>query len=71
MTGPDHYRAAAQAGEASVFAYQRWGVSGDNRDYKSAAWELGMAQLNAALALAAATADLLAADERAWQEAIL
>jgi len=57
MDGPSHYRAAEQAAEASVYAYQRWGESGDEGDFKAAMWEQGMAQLNAALAVAAATAD--------------
>ena len=67
MTGPEHYRAAENALDASVFAYQRWGESGDKDDLKSAMWEQGIAQVNATLALAAATADPYSR-ETSWAE---
>jgi len=69
MTGPEHFRAAEQAAEASVYAYQRWGESSDEGDFRAAMWEQGMAQLNATLALAAATADPFA-DQPQWAEVL-
>jgi hypothetical protein len=71
VNGPAHYRAAENAAEASAWAYQRWGESGDGSDFKAAMWEQGMARLNATLALAAATAQLLGLDgDDDWKQAL-
>lgn len=69
MTGPQHYQEAEQAAEASVYAYQKWGESGDAGDLKAARWEQAQARIHATLALAAATADPFDATD-AWAQVL-
>lgn len=55
-TGPEHYQEAQTFAEASVYAYQKCGATGDSRELESARWQQAQGQLHATLALAAATA---------------
>lgn len=56
MNGPEHYREAESALEASDYQRMHWGESGNRDDLRGAMWELQRAQVHATLALAAATA---------------
>jgi hypothetical protein len=70
VTGPEHYAEAQDFAGASVYAYQKWGETGDDRELKSALWKQGQAQVHATLAAAAATAlgwcD--SSQDQAWQD---
>lgn len=56
MTGPEHYREAQEAMQASTWQRQQWGEGMGQSFLDGAFWEMRRAQVHAVLALTAATA---------------